>query len=208
MNPEALVFDLDGTLWDSTETCMEAWAEAIAEFDGVPPVTREQMWGAYGTRFDLIGAMLFPTLEKSRQDAVLARCQDRENSWLARVGGALYPGIEETLGVLKRRYRLFMVSNCQDGYIEACFQAHGLGRYFEDYESAGRSGLSKAENIRLILGRNRVGPAVYIGDTLGDQDASRAAGVPFVFASYGFGTADKPEFTVSSPGELTVLFPG
>ena len=58
---------------------------------------------------------------------------------------------EQTLAALSARCPLFLVSNCQDGYIEAFFQAHGLGRYFTDYENPGRTGLPKADKMEFIV---------------------------------------------------------
>ena len=80
-----------------------------------------------------------------------------------------------------------IVSNCQDGYIEAFFKAHDTGRYFADWESFGRTGLLKADNISLVVERNHLNHPVYVGDVQGDADASHAAGVPIIYASYGFG---------------------
>ena len=47
-----------------------------------------------------------------------------ENEYLSIHGGTLYPGLEDTLKELKKNYRLFIVSNCQSGYIEAFLHAH------------------------------------------------------------------------------------
>ena len=96
--------------------------------------------------------------------------------------------MEETLFRLKSEgYRLFVVSNCQAGYIEAFLWAHGFGDLFEDIECTGNTGLCKAENIRLITERNGLTAPVFVGDTISDGSAARTAGIPFVYAKYGFG---------------------
>ena len=48
--------------------------------------------------------------------------------------------------------------------------------------------------------------AVYVGDTAGDMTAAHSAGLPFIHAAYGFGTADSPEYVISSFSELRTLF--
>ena len=106
------------------------------------------------------------------------------------------------LAALSARCPLFLVSNCQDGYIEAFFQAHGLGRYFTDYENPGRTGLPKADNIALVAERNGLRRPLYIGDTQGDYDAASKAGVPFLHAAYGFGRIDRPVPSVATFGDL------
>ena len=120
----------------------------------------------------------------------LAALLEAENRYVAALGGRLYPQAAETLELLARRYRLFIVSNCQVGYIEAFFQAHGLEKYFTDYENPGRTGLDKAGNIALVAERNGLKRPLYIGDTQGDYHAAVKAGVPFLHAAYGFGTID------------------
>ena len=72
------------------------------------------------------------------------------------------------------------------------FQAHGLGKYFADFENPGRTGLPKADNIALVVERNGLRRPLYIGDTQGDFDAAAKAGVPFLHAAYGFGQIDRP----------------
>ena len=47
--------------------------------------------------------------------------------------------------------------------------------------------MKKAQNIRLICDRNGLKAPVYVGDTVWDAEACEAAGVPFIYASYGFG---------------------
>ena len=83
--------------------------------------------------------------------------------------------------------RLFIVSNCQDGYIEAFLTAHKMYDVIKDWESSGRSGKSKGENIKDIISRNSLTSAVYVGDTVSDSVGARFAGIPFIYAKYGFG---------------------
>ena len=63
----------------------------------------------------------------------------------------------------------------------------------------------KAENIRLIMERNQVTEAVYVGDTQGDADACRRAGIPMIYVSYGFGDVEGDYVTIDSFEELLSL---
>ncbi|WP_332870072.1 HAD family hydrolase [Salisediminibacterium selenitireducens] len=71
-----------------------------------------------------------------------------------------------------------------------------------DYENPGRTGLSKGENIKLIIERNHLFNPVYVGDTEGDLQASRYAGVPFVYAAYGFGHVREYDDVIEGFDEL------
>lgn len=50
--------------------------------------------------------------------------------------------------------------------------------------------------------RNSIKHAAYIGDTLGDLNASKLAGIDFIYAKYGFGEVEKPDYTINSFEEL------
>ena len=139
-------------------------------------VTRERLQPCMGMLLPDILNRLVPELDQEKMQPVLDQILAEENRYVAVYG----------------RYRLLIVSNCQDGYIEAFFQAHGLGKYFADFENPGRTGLPKADNIALVVERNGLKRPLYIGDTQGDCNAAAKAGVPFLHAAYGFGQIDRP----------------
>lgn len=201
---DGLLFDLDGTLWDSVDAICISWRRVLErrtpELAGL--MTRETVAGCMGMLLPDIVKKVLPDLPAEQLQPVLAELLAEENSYVAAHGGALYPRAPETLALLAQSYPLCIVSNCQDGYIEAFFQAHGLGKYFTDYENPGRTGKGKADNIALVAARNGMKRPLYIGDTQGDCDAAAAAGVPFLHAAYGFGAIDHEVPFVRSFAEI------
>ena len=189
---DGVLFDLDGTLWDSVDSICLSWNRVLGAHDPAlaGTLTREKLIGCMGMLLPDIFRKLLPQLPPETLAAMEEELMEAENSWVAVHGGILYPGVEKTLGELSADYPLFIVSNCQAGYIEAFFQAHGLGQYFTDFENPGRTGKAKAENIALVVARNGLKRPLYIGDTQGDYNAATAAGVPFLHVAYGFGTID------------------
>jgi len=131
--------------------------------------------------------MIFTKLSKPEYLELIQKCTDNEHEFLHKIPGKLFSGVRETLLALKEQYPLYIVSNCEAGYIETFLEATGLGDCFLDHECPGSSGKYKAENIRLIVERNTISHPVYIGDTDGDAQACQEAGVPFIFAGFGFG---------------------
>ena len=199
---DAVIFDLDGTLWDAMEPIFEAWKEALRRtaarhIDLTEPVLRSWM----GKTPKEISALAFPDEPQAVQMAEMQKLYDYENELLRHRGGRLYPQLREVLKTLEARYALFLVSNSQDGYVQAFLDWSGL-RCFRDYEMAGRTGLDKGANIRLVMERNGVTKAVYVGDTQGDADAAAKAGVPFIFAEYGFGMVNAAAARIASLPEL------
>lgn len=203
MKTTAILFDLDGTLWDSTEAICEIWNAVIAKETNTPSyLTRANICALMGKTMEDIATALFPQKSKHEQLRLIGLCGKAENEYLQKHGATLYDGLEETLQVLVKDHPLFIVSNCQDGYIQAFLRAHGLAAYFTDMEMSGRTGKPKGDNIRLIMERNNLKEAVYVGDTEGDRTAARQAGIPFIFAAYGFGSVSDPDGVIQSLQEL------
>jgi phosphoglycolate phosphatase len=197
MKLDAIIFDLDGTLWDSTNTILDSWNKTIGKHDEIDKqLDINDIKGMMGLSISDIAKKIFPYLDEKRGLDILNKCCKNDSLFLNKHGAILYEKLEYVLSVLIKDYRLFIVSNCQDGYIESFLNYHNLNKYFEDYEYIGRTGLKKGENIKLVINRNNLKSAIYVGDTQGDKDASKVAGIPFVYASYGFGSVDGYDYKI------------
>ncbi len=201
---DGILFDLDGTLWDAVPEVTESWNQTLAREGVERHLTVEELRPCMGLLLSDIGARLLPGVPAQRREELISLCCADENDYLAQRGAALYPGEEEALSALSKKYPLFVVSNCQSGYIEAFYQGAGLGKYFTDFESAGNTGLTKAENIALVVKRHGLKRPVYVGDTALDHSSAQAAGVPFIHAAYGFGRVENVP-AIHALGELAGL---
>jgi phosphoglycolate phosphatase len=203
---DSIIFDLDGTLWDSTSTVVIAWQKAINKLEFIDEtITRERVQSITGLQYDVIFRKLFPGLTEQEREQLKKHCAVEELSHMKEYGGQLYEGLEETLQYLKKKYRLFIVSNCQSGYIEAFLEHHKMTRYFEDFACFGDAEQPKAKNIKQLIARNGLRAPMYVGDTQGDCDASAANNIPFIFASYGFGQADKQDVRIKQLSDMQRL---
>lgn len=203
MGKKGIIFDMDGTLWDSAEGVAKSWTRIVnREYDKSRVITVDDIHGIMGKTLDKIAEVLFPELEETTRLDLLEKCCNDENAYLREHGGILYPDLEETLTDLKKEYHLYIVSNCQSGYIEAFLDYYGFWDYFEDIECFGNNGLQKGENIRRLADRNGLTEAVYVGDIQGDYDATMEAGLTFIHAAYGFGTVAQETAKIFSFREL------
>ncbi|MEZ4501516.1 MAG: HAD family hydrolase [Dehalococcoidia bacterium] len=207
MQADTLIFDLDGTLWDTNATCAIAWNRVLARLEvDHPPVTEAQVRAVAGRSHRDAIAVAFPTIEdEALLDRISAETELEDNIALAEVGGRLFEGVLNTIPRLAEAYRLMIVSNCQAGYIEVFRTTSGLDAHFEDHECWGNTGRTKTENLALIIERNEVARPVFVGDTTGDLEAARNNEVPFVHAAYGFGTVEAPDATIDAFPELVPL---
>ncbi|MDB4923467.1 HAD family hydrolase [Mucilaginibacter sp.] len=204
---DGIIFDLDGTLWDSTGNVAQAWQAAVNGVDYITELmTQEKVRSITGMTYDSIFDKLFPNLSTEQRAEVQALCGKHELEILHEKGGELYPNLDETLSYLAGKYKLFIVSNCQSGYIEVFFKISEMEHYFMGHQCYGTKGNPKAENIKDIVTDHNLKAPVYIGDTMGDYDSATKAGVPFIFANYGFGIVENGQIaTISNFSELTEL---
>ena len=196
MGFDSIIFDLDGTIWNSSVTCTEGWNTALEQMPQYGMhLEPEDLRAVMGKTLDVIEDIIFENIaDKAERHAVRLKCTECQMKVLAQKGGVLYPNVEATLAELSKKYKLMIVSNCENGYLDAFFTAHKLNKYFCDYEYWEHTGLSKAENIRLVMERNGLHNSVYVGDTQHDADSALSAGIPFIHASYGFGQVSSEKY--------------
>lgn len=203
MQKKAILFDLDGTLWDSSEQVIASWNQCIrTEMGRQEQFTVAQMQSFMGKTLEEIAALMFPMLPDEARCRILMRCTEAEHGYLKQHPAVLYPSSKEIITRLAETYLLGIVSNCQDGYIQCYLEQCGFAGCFSDFECAGRTGQHKGHNIRLVMERNGITDCVYVGDTQGDADAAAFAGIPFIHAAYGFGSVKTCTAALHSIGEL------
>lgn len=223
LQTSALIFDIDGTLWDIRALIARVWSDAMSEYMNRPVrIDVEQLTPLLGKPMPEIFRGLFPGQTEAAYREIAASCEQKQAEAMKTEGGRLYPGVAETLPLLAERYPLYIVSNCQCGYIEDFLRLSGLSSFFRDWLCFGDTGTSKGQTILTLMKKAGLHknsspvcendlnayPAVYLGDIMGDALACREAGIPFIWASYGFGSVDRSYYTekIGQFSELPALF--
>lgn len=192
-----IIFDLDGTLWDSTSTVIDSWNKTLDKYAEVTNrLKADDFKRIMGLVIADIAKVFFPYIEEPKRITIMKDCCVSECKYLEEHGAILYDNLEVTLKELSKKYKLFIVSSCQSAYLDAFFKFHNLGKYFTDHETHGRTGLTKGENIKLVIERNNLKNSIYVGDTEGDLKSARFAGIPFIYARYGFGQVDEYDYVI------------
>lgn len=185
---KALIFDVDGTLWDSTGVVAKSWNAAIEEYtDWDLRVTADLLKKHFGKPMSEIAKAVFPDCSDEMREDISAKCMDNQNPYLKKYRPDLYDGVAETIRELAKDRKLFIISNCHSGYIEVLMEIGGFADCITDFTCPPYTGKYKADNIKLMMEKYKLSEALYVGDTVMDMEACRAAGVPFVFCRYGFG---------------------
>ena len=135
MKIDSLIFDLDGSLWDSSDGIVATWGLVLENYPDIhKTVSAQELASNFGLPLDEIARRMFPEQTEALRQQLMQECCDKENEYLAEHGGRLYPKLKETLCRLSERYPLFIVSNCQDGYIQSFYQGNRTAEFFKDCE--------------------------------------------------------------------------
>jgi phosphoglycolate phosphatase len=207
MQYESLIFDIDGTLWDSRQLVAEGYNIQL-EKEGLNHlfVTAEDLRPLFGKVMTAIADVILAPIAPPERYELMERCMETENRYLfeneCKIG---YPKVKETLAELSKNHRLFIVSNSQCGYPELCIEKLGLGDYISGHLCFGDTGTSKGQTILRLLKEHNISSCIYIGDTQGDLEACQEAGIPFIFCGYGLGEAESWDAKIDSIEELLTM---
>lgn len=204
---DSIIFDLDGTLWDTSEICAKAWNNALVELEiSDRKVTSEGIRSVTGRPFDVCVSTLFSDLDAAPVGELADRIDTQERLQLTATGGFIYDGVLEGVKRLAEHYQLFIVSNCQSWYLQLFLERSGLSSYFAASTCHGDTGIEKSAMIVDLCKTRALSSPIYVGDTLGDQTASLRAGVSFGHARYGFGSSDSSTAVFNTFPELVEYF--
>jgi phosphoglycolate phosphatase-like HAD superfamily hydrolase len=196
--PEALIFDMDGTLFQ-TETLLLPSYERMFDrlraegvFEGPTP-PESIILGSLGLLLRDIWKKVLPEHDEAvhrRADVILL---EEQMAGLENGVGVLYPGVKETLEALHNRgCRMFVASNGLEDYVKGVATATGIAPLFDGLYSAGEHGTAtKVELVRLLLNESGVKSAWMVGDRSSDVEAGVRNSLTVIGCEYA-------EFGVSS----------
>lgn len=206
--PDSIIFDMDGTLWDAVDTYTASWNIVFEQLNIDIRVPREQLAAMVGWEGKKVLAAIMPGFDSEKQQEIYAKVNELRKELLPRNGGVLYPGVRKGLKQLASKYQLFIVSNCAKGIIRLFIDWAGINEHIIDEIAYGTNYMPKHHNIKQLIERHSLKNPVYVGDTEGDGEQSRLAGIPFVFVSYGFGATDDHDLRFDNFSDFTEYFMG
>lgn len=187
---DSIIFDMDGTLVNFLNQMVVSWNLTCKKYGWDKVITYEEMKSVMGLNGHDIGVRFFPNIDEDEATRRVFVCSAEEIEYFDKVEiGDTYIPNEEYLIKLSSKYKLFIVSNCLEGYIEIFLKKYNFEKHFIDSANAA-NGLTKAQNIENIVKKHNLQKPVYVGDTIKDKQSSDEANVEFIFASYGFGNVD------------------
>ena len=206
MKPDSLIFDMDGTLWDAVDTYARVWTQVLQE-NGIDIVlTKQDIQGYMGMEMKQIFKEIYPEGTPELFEKINRNIVKKEQELIDRMGGNVYPDVLDGLDRLSAKYKLFMLSNCQEGGIRGFMKYTETKYLFTDYMEYGMNFQSKHVNLKLLIDRHNLKTPMYVGDTDSDSKECQLVHVPFVFVTWGFGSTDKYELRFDRMKDLTDYF--
>ncbi len=192
MIPAAAIFDLDGTLVDSVadvgfslNATLIAWGRPALELDQIRPMMGEGAKALLQRAFAATGGA------PSDPGATLSDFQER---YAARpiVGTCLYPGALAVLTRLRGKgVPLGLCTNKPERITRLVLDGLGLTPFFAAMTGGDTFAFRKPDGRHILETLARMGtvtgPVIYVGDSLADAQAAKAAGVPMIAVSFGYG---------------------
>jgi len=189
--PDSLIFDMDGTLWDNVDSYVISWNRGLIRTGYQKQVTRDDILGLMGKEARMMLDSILPDADKTTQDRLFEAVIDAYQELLPMMKPLIYDGVVQGLEQLAQKYRLFMLSNCEEGGLVNFMRHTRTTHLFLDYMEHGMNLQPKHHNLRLLMAKHGLKSPHYIGDTDSDSHQSALAGVPFVMVTYGFGTTNR-----------------
>lgn len=205
-NPDAIFFDLDGTLRDGVDAYVNGFNDYFLHNKIERSLTRNDLIKYLGVEEKQFLEAIFPWMNPEERTKAYMEVVDFIYLRIQRDGGKLYEGVITGLKELAKFYQLFIVSNCAEFTIKHFVEWANISNLFTDPMAHGENYKSKHRNIAALMKGHSIKQPVYVGDTESDGEQCSLLNIPFVYVTYGFGAAKDYNYKFDSFNELETFF--
>ncbi len=203
-----LIFDLDGTMLQSGDANLDAMKRAFSGMDLDIPIDIDDINIYLGRASNDFYKKILPPEKIPYLNKIKDKVRDEYYTSFLKFG-KLYPGVLETLDILKKRkYKMAICSNCSVKYLKAVLSVFKIKKFFSRIECTQKHQLAKTELVKRIIKSLGSPKAAFIGDRSVDITAAGGNGILSVGAlyGYGFGEAASADITIDRFSDLARIF--
>ena len=181
-----IIFDLDGTLWNTENTTVKAANIVADSYLELFPISIDTVKRGMGLSIVENAMCYMPYLDIDSALFHINEINMENFKLITEYGAELYDNVLDTIKQLSKDYKIGIITNNNDDYVKIFLNNTGLSDYIYDYMGAASYNISKGEAIKRMINKHNALNSVYVGDIKKDMEASNEAGVNFIHARYGF----------------------
>ena len=197
-----IIFDMDGTLWNTIDATYIG-TKLITNKYNLDTVTMKTIRNNMGASMEQTINDYLSSNTITNKEEIMDEIEKSIRKEIEKGKGiTIYPYVYDTLKKLSQKYKLAIVTNNNDAYAKVLVEMLNAEELFTDYLGCTGRFNSKDEAFLYLIKKHNVKNAIYVGDTSIDSMASKKAGIPFIYARYGFGKNVENEYFIDSLREL------
>ncbi len=198
-----IIFDLDGTLYNTETTVIPSVKRALDELD-IPLVSEDKIVRLVGHKTPTYCEKLLPPEHLDKKEEFMELLGQYEKKFIPSKG-ELFEGTAEMLDVFyKEGYELSICSNGRQDYIELILRTNGVDDHFSKVVGLAES-KSKTEAVKELMENSKKGHAVMVGDSEHDMEAGHENGIHCIGVSFGFGDISRADHVADESKDIVCL---
>lgn len=197
-----IIFDLDGTLWQTIDATYEAANIITKKYTELKPISKETIIKGMGLSTLENETNYMPYIPPKQGIKYMKEISQKTSEIINEKNVVIYDGVIKTLKELSKEYKMGIITNNRDEYAKTFLNITKLKEYFTDYMGAATYNITKGEAIKEMVKKYNEKENYYVGDIKKDQEATMYAGIKFIHAKYGFEPNLKSELSIEKIQDL------
>ncbi|MBR2891822.1 MAG: HAD family hydrolase [Bacilli bacterium] len=197
-----VIFDLDGTLWQTKQSYIYAYEKLCEKYNKTPIKGFEEVINYMGVKVDILLRDLFPEIVD--QSNIINEALNYSIEYIMKYPeGTCFPDVYSTLKGLSENYNIYIISNCLKEYVETFMNISNTSSFIKGFYTIEKG--EKADHLKNIT-NNFTEKSLFVGDDIEDYNQiSDHSCVYFVYASYGYKDCDEYDYKINCLEELSTV---